>query len=165
MPFSKPPALVYLGNGKYRTTGPVVYQGKTESIVIPGGLVTDLASVPRLFWAWLPPTGVYENAAVIHDLLCDELNVRHRNHITTPPQVSARDTDGLFRRVMRECGVGFLTRWVMWTGVRWGALLNPARRKGWSRDAPRVLAITAPLAAAAAFTVAAVVVGALDLLT
>jgi hypothetical protein len=55
---------------------------------------------------------------------------------------TARDTDAIFRRVMREGGVGFVTRWIMWAGVRWGAVANPARRPGWWIDAPLVLLIT-----------------------
>ena len=36
---------------------------------IPEGRVTDLASVPRLFWIVFPPFGLYTVAAVIHDEL------------------------------------------------------------------------------------------------
>jgi hypothetical protein len=53
--------------------------------------------------------------------------------------VSSRDADGIFRRVLREQGVPFVKRWLMWTGVRWGALFNPPRRAGWLRDLPLVL--------------------------
>lgn len=67
-----------------------------------------------------------------------------------PAPANARDTDGLFRRVMREQHVGFVRRWLMWTGVRWGALANPARRAGWWRDAPLVAAITVLVLAVAA---------------
>ena len=44
---------------------------------------------------------------------------------------------------MREAGVPVLRRWLMWTGVRWGALTDPARRPGWLVSAPGVLAISA----------------------
>lgn len=151
MPFDHGPILSYEGFGRYKTVGVSEYVGKTEVIHIPSDFVTDLASVPRIFWAILPPTGVYERAAVLHDVLCVRLRVAHQ-HGGRPPQVNARDTDGLFRRVMRECGVGFLTRWAMWTGVRWGALFNPARRAGWICDALAVVGITAlGLAALLAF--------------
>jgi hypothetical protein len=103
---------------------------------IPSDFPTDLASVPRIFWALLPPSGVYEKAAVVHDWLCVHLG-------TDDCIVSARDADGIFRRIAREGGAGLLTRWLLWTGVRWGALFNPHRRAGWWRDAPAVLAITA----------------------
>jgi hypothetical protein len=136
MPFATGPVLMYVGAGQYRTVGPTVYVGKDDLFQIEADFPTDLASVPRLFWALLPPSGGYEKAAVLHDWFC--VHLAKRDCI-----VSARDADGIFRRVMRESGVGLLTRWAMWAGVRWGALFNPARRTGWWRDAPAVLGITA----------------------
>jgi hypothetical protein len=38
--------------------------------------------------------------------------------------------------------VPVVRRWLMWTGVRWGALTTPVRRVGWERSAPGVLAIS-----------------------
>jgi hypothetical protein len=43
---------------------------------------------------------------------------------------------------MRESGVPVLRRWLMWAGVRWGALANERRRAGWAFSAPGVLAIS-----------------------
>lgn len=140
MPFDCGPVLSYEGAGRYKTVGNCAYVGKDEVLHIPSDLITDLATVPRVFWAVLPPTGTYEKAAVLHDVLCTRLAVAYRHHQI--PQVNARDADGLFRRVMRENGVGFLTRWAMWTGVRLGALANPARRDGWIRDLPMVSLIS-----------------------
>lgn len=174
MPFAHGPVLMYQGAGRYRTVGETAYVGSEQVITINAEFLTDLASVPRLFWILLPPSGAYENAAVLHDWLCVQLgrergvqllaarmdgtgmyvpeDVDHVRYSRVAP-VNARDADGLFRRVMREAGVGPLTRWLMWTGVRWGALLNPARRAGWWRDAPLVIGISAlvltPIAAAA----------------
>jgi hypothetical protein len=135
MPFATGPVLMYVGAGQYRTVGPTVYVGSGDIFQIEPDFPTDLASVPRLFWGLLPPSGAYERAAVLHDWLC--VHLAKRDCI-----VSARDADGIFRRVMREAGVGLVTRWAMWAGVRWGALFNPARRAGWWKDAPAVLAIT-----------------------
>ncbi|TFV83173.1 DUF1353 domain-containing protein [Blastococcus sp. CT_GayMR16] len=147
MPFAAGPVLRYVGAGQYATVGPTDYVGDSDVIHVPADFPTDLASVPRVFWALIPPQGAYEAAAVLHDWLCVELAKAHqaarRGAIDglTPP-VNARDTDGLFRRVMREAGVPFLIRWVMWVGVRWGALANPARRAGWWRDAPLVVSLS-----------------------
>ena len=41
---------------------------KTETITVPTGFVTDLASVPRAMWAFIAPFDV-ARAAIIHDLL------------------------------------------------------------------------------------------------
>lgn len=148
MPFATTPVLAYVGRGKYQTVGATEYVGSDDIITIPSDFKSDLATVPRIFWALIPPQGAYEAAAVLHDWLCVRLAVAYR--YGQRATVSSRDTDGLFRRVMRECGVGFVTRWVMWTGVRWGALANPARRAGWWKDAPALLGITALTLAAAA---------------
>ena len=54
---------------------------------------------------------------------------------------------------MRELGVPFLRRWIMWAAVRLGALTNPAGRKQWWTEAWRVALIAAlalPLLAPAA---------------
>lgn len=37
---------------------------------VPAGMPTDLASIPRIFWRWLPPFGTYTAAAIVHDRLC-----------------------------------------------------------------------------------------------
>ena len=41
---------------------------KTETITVPKGFVTDLASVPRAMWAFIAPFDV-ARAAIVHDLL------------------------------------------------------------------------------------------------
>ncbi|MEX3954170.1 DUF1353 domain-containing protein [Paraburkholderia sp. EG287B] len=50
------------------------YPGKNNDkdlprVTAPPGFVTDLASVPRIFWSALPPDGNYAYAAVLHDYL------------------------------------------------------------------------------------------------
>ena len=143
MPFEQP-ELFYTGRGLYRVTNQPAYRGRHQLIIVPRGTVTDLASVPRVFWILLPPFGGDAAAAVLHDWLCQLLALQYRLGVQmAPAPVDAVDTDGLFRRVMRESGVGFCTRWAMWAGVRWGALANPARRAGWLSTAPQVLTITA----------------------
>jgi len=149
MPFTRGPVLMYVGGGQYKTVGSTLYVGSRDVIVIPDGFCTDLATIPRIFWAFMPPTGSYERAAVLHDHGCVEL-------ANGTCALSPRDVDGLFRRVMRECGVGFVTRWVMWAGVRWGAAANPCRRPGWWRDGPLVVLITALIGAVVAGAVWAV---------
>ena len=96
--------------------------------------MTDFASVPR-FAVWLIPTyGRYTAPAILHDYLITDMIPAGR--------ISSADTDGLFRRAMRELGVPPVKRWLMWAGVRWGAAFNRRRRAGWWRTAPAVLAVT-----------------------
>lgn len=150
MPFAGGPILTYVGLGKFQTVGQTVYVGADDVITIPDSFRTDLATVPRIFWALIPPHGTYEKAAVLHDFGCESLK-------DGTCVLSSRDVDGLFRRVMREEGVGLVLRWVMWLGVRFGALASSARRPGISRDLPLMAAISV-----SALTVTAAAVWGLD---
>lgn len=38
-------------------------------VTVPTGFVTDLASIPRVFWTAIPPAGDYAYAAIVHDYL------------------------------------------------------------------------------------------------
>lgn len=127
-----------------------VYQGKRDTFTVPAGFMTDFASVPRATVWLIPRYGRYTHAAILHDWLIQA-------EISTG-LISPRDVDGLLRRVLREVGVPPVQRWLMWTGVRWGALYNPARRSEWWRDAPAVLGISllaAPVVAPPALLITA----------
>ena len=122
------------GDEQWTVVEPLVYRGRTDTLVVPAGFRTDFASVPRVAVWLIPRFGRYTLAAILHDWLCSE---GIRSGIVSP-----RDADGIFRRVMRELGVPVVRRWLMWAGVRWGALTDPERRPGWLVSAPGVLAIT-----------------------
>ncbi len=111
------------------------YEGSLETFHVPVRQETDFASVPKLFMWFLPRYGRYTKAAILHDYLW-----RERASKRTLDYV---DADGIFRRAMRDLGVPFMKRWIMWAAVRWGALLKPGGRKGWLKEAPRVLLVTA----------------------
>jgi len=70
-----PPDLVPFGDWDYYylKDGPLQWfpnAGETfKPVVVPIGFVTDLASIPRIFWSELRPEGRYAYAAVIHDYL------------------------------------------------------------------------------------------------
>ena len=112
----------------------LVYQGRRQRFVVPAGFRTDFASVPRVVTWLVPRFGAYTLAAILHDWLVTE-GLRTK-------VVTSRQADGIFRRVMRESGVPVLRRWLMWAGVRWGAVANERRRAGWALSAPGVLAIS-----------------------
>ena len=127
----------------------LVYQGRWERFVVPAGFHTDFASVPRVVTWLVPRFGAYTLAAILHDWLATE-GIR-------TGAVTAREADGIFRRVMREAGVPVLRRWMMWAGVRWSALTDERRRAGWLASAPGVLAISllaAPLVVPPAVAIA-----------
>ena len=75
-------------------------------MLVPAGFVTDFASIPRLFWRVLPPTGSYGKAAVIHDYL-------YRTGAFT-----RSICDGIFLEAMCELGVPGWKRRVMFRAVR-----------------------------------------------
>jgi Protein of unknown function (DUF1353) len=135
VPFESPDLTVRrVDDSTWATVDPLVYRGRRDRFVVPAGFRTDFASVPRVV-AWLVPRyGAYTLAVILHDWLVDEG--------IDSGAVTARQADGLFRRVMRESGVPVLRRWLMWAGVRWGALTDPRRRTGWPVSAPGVLLVT-----------------------
>lgn len=61
-----------LGDGvNWEVYNPFDYQSDTldTTISIAKGFITDGASIPRIFWNILDPTGPYFQAAVVHDYL------------------------------------------------------------------------------------------------
>lgn len=124
MPFAEQTELIVkrITASNWELQSPLVYGGKEQIFVINKGFITDFASVPQ-FATWLVPKyGVYTLAVILHDYLCSE-GIRTQ-------QVTSPDADGILRRVMREEGVSFPIRWLVWTAVRYGALVDPLRRPG-----------------------------------
>jgi hypothetical protein len=126
------PNFHFISDYQIALDSPLKWVGKTETFIVPKGFVSDFATVPKFLWWLFGPTGKYTAAAILHDWLCTLLGTRC-------PPASARDTDGIFRRRCKELGVDYVSRWLLWTGVRWGALFNEKRRAGWWRDAPLVI--------------------------
>ncbi len=134
MPFTTPGVQVDLRDDRATLIAPLHYQGRVDHWTIPSGFQTDFASVPRRLQGLVQALGKWTRPSIAHDWFIDvgiEAGV-----------ITARDADGVFRRMMRECGVGFVTRWLIWTSVRWAALFNAKRRPGWHRDLPAVAAIS-----------------------
>lgn len=88
------------------------YQARRDQFTVPEGFDTDFASVPRVFTWLLPRYGRWTQAAILHDFLWS---------LARRGEISKFDADGIFNRAMRELGVPFLRRWIMWTAVRWAA--------------------------------------------
>lgn len=93
---------------------PFSYTGKTESFTVPADFTTDFASVPRVFSWLLPRYGRWTQAAILHDYLWGESKKGEA-------ALNKFDADGLFNRAMRELGVPYLRRWIMWAAVRWAS--------------------------------------------
>lgn len=116
-------AVEHIGPNQWRLVWPLIYApAKGPAIVVPAGFECDLASIPRMFWAVLSPAGPYARAAVLHDYL----------YVTADPR--DRETrlaaDRMFLQAMKDEGVGWLARKLMYRAVRqFGGPVFNRRRK------------------------------------
>jgi hypothetical protein len=94
---------------------PLIYQSGLllDRVTVGAGFRTDLASIPRPLWALLPPIGLWDRAAVVHDQLY--ATARSNQRI-----VSRAEADAVLKEAMAVCGVDRFTRAVVWAGVRAG---------------------------------------------
>ncbi len=77
-------------------------------INVSEGFVTDFASVPRLFWLFIPRWGKYGNAAVIHDWLYWEQKETNR-----------KEADDILREGMGVLNASRLQKSAIYYAVRW----------------------------------------------
>jgi len=105
------------GDRPFRVVEPFEYHvGEKDSgvaVVVPVGFTTDFASIPRLVWPILSPTGRYGKAAVIHDYL-----YVHQKVAGQP--ITRKRADQIFLEAMGVLGVSWLTRHVIYWAVRIG---------------------------------------------
>ena len=106
-----------------------------DFIEVPVGFITDFASIPRILWVVLPPTGPYGKAAVIHDWLYQggkviseypvmdkeggAIFVRQSHYMLA----GRRDADAVLLEAMGVLGVHWWTKFVIYAGVRIGGKL------------------------------------------
>jgi len=121
--FTGPADLRHMGAGRWRSwqvLRPIVYEigaeGSGVEAMVPVDFETDGASVPRLLWPLLPPTGRYLRAAILHDYLYTRIKAGEPHALIRTRAAADRE----FRRAMAACGVSAPTRWLMWAGVRLG---------------------------------------------
>lgn len=121
------PVLTSDGRVQWRIKDPLIYdvgvEGSGETITVPIGATTDLASIPRLAWAVLPPDGPWTKAAVVHDYLyrtkgtCVLGLVRTR---TRPLPYTRAEADKILDEAMAVVGVGPVRRSIIYAAVRFG---------------------------------------------
>lgn len=108
-----------LPNGRdWRLTTPFVFylSGPAhERVVVDFDFVTNFASIPRVLWSLLPPTGPYTAATVIHDWLCRYPVVYSDRG---PRTITQAEGDRIFLNVMQILGVSWLVRHTLYRGVR-----------------------------------------------
>jgi hypothetical protein len=79
-------------------------------INIPDGYRTNFASVPSIFYPFIPPVGRYSKATVVHDWL-----IEHKKGLG----ISYSDINKIFEEAMEILNVSKLKRKIMYWGVQY----------------------------------------------
>jgi hypothetical protein len=122
------------GRSLWAVQTPLTYdvgaEGSSESITVPAGFVTDLASIPAFAWSLgFPADGPWAKAAVVHDFLYATAGtcVWHgKCGRTRVAPYTRAEADGILREAMGVLGVPAWRRFVIWSAVRVGG------GRGWS---------------------------------
>jgi hypothetical protein len=128
-----PLRIEYIDSRRYRLLRDVSYtieHGPFAGAVstVRTGFTFDYASIPRIFWPWLPPAGNRRNQYGIASLWHDWLYV----HQTIAGQPCRRkDADAVFLEIMRAVGVSPILAQTLYIGVRIGGWV------GWRRNRKR----------------------------
>ena len=85
---------IYFLLDETRWVPPKKYASQFKDVVVPRGFVTDLASIPAVFFSVLPKDAEYAHPAVIHDYLYWDQST------------SRADADLIFKIAMEELEVG-----------------------------------------------------------
>jgi len=81
-----------------------------DTIVVEAGYITDLSSVPKLFWFWYPPASSYgRKPSVIHDYIYSRLYHEY----------SKSYADRLFYEGLKAMGMPNWKAYIAYCGVRW----------------------------------------------
>ena len=90
------------------------YNGKYSYVYIPEGYLTDGASIPRIFWNLLPPWGQYGAAAIVHDYLCEFLEIVVEGYAT---RITRKEADQILCDAMESLEVPWYPREVIHAAV------------------------------------------------
>lgn len=116
--FTTPLLVEYIDGRSWRLVEAFDYhvgeETSAEVIEVPSGFVTDFASVPRILWSILPPTGKYGKAAVVHDFLYEMGGIPLVN---SGKSYDKATSDLIFRDAMKVLGVGLIRRNLMYAAV------------------------------------------------
>ncbi len=95
--------------GRFRLVKPLMflYKPTDEIFTVPAGFPTDLASIPKAFQNVASKLGKNIKAAILHDYL-------YAKGFTTK-----KLADKIFLIAMKECGVKFWKRRLMYLAVKW----------------------------------------------
>ena len=107
-----------LGKDHWRVMNPFRYylddKYSNRWVYVPEGYLTDGASVPRLFWNLVPPWGVYGQAAIVHDYLCEFLSITVDG---MSQNITRKQADRIFLEAMKVLEVPAYLRYPMFYAV------------------------------------------------
>lgn len=117
--FSFPVVTYLIAVRKWRLEQPFIYQDKDNQITVPAKFEFDIASIPRPFWWLIAPFELSISAPLVHDFLYCYRGEPPRGSIIPPRCYTRRQTDILFRSMMKEEGVWLWRRSAAYWAVRW----------------------------------------------
>lgn len=125
------PAVTRTGagrRGRWALVAPFKVCDGARVVVLPAGMTSDLASVPRVLWLWRAPWEFSLAAPLVHDAL-------YRGHGMLPVggvqpfhRYTRAEADALFYTIMRREGVPRVAAGLAWAAVRvfgWFAWRKP----------------------------------------
>ena len=93
--------------GEWQVISPLVYTSKAGDIyIVPTGMITDLASIPKLLRPTIDRNGLSRPAAVLHD------------YLYLIGSLSRKQADQLFLEALLSCGVNSVVAKGMYWAVR-----------------------------------------------
>lgn len=108
--FTEKLTLTQIGAELWETDREFSYEvgnlGSGDVITVPKGFVTDCASVPFPFKMFIPVSGLYNQAAVLHD------------YLYATQTRSRKEADNIFLEAMTVLGVNVIKRQLMYRAVR-----------------------------------------------
>lgn len=93
-------------------------------VYVPAGMLTDLASIPSIVWGILPPSGKYGAAAIVHDRLCNTLQITQSGKLISIDRAKA---DAILGEAMEVLNVPWIKRVTISSAValhRWVTRVN-----------------------------------------
>ncbi len=92
--------------------------GSKDNITVPAGFVTDMGSVPKLFWNIVDPWGKASKAFLIHDWLYE---TKERSRLVS---------DAILLEAMEVLGVNWFKRNLIYRAVRLGGWVSWSKKRG-----------------------------------
>ena len=85
---------------------------------VPKGFITDFASIPRGLWnIWPPAAGKHSKPAVVHDALYWRGWIEAHG---VQKRITRKEADDIFKEALEVAGVNWLSRQIIYAGVRVG---------------------------------------------